>query len=115
MTTPYAPTDLAAFVYLEVVGGVFGQISIGAGSANANLWREEGAAIFHCCVAQGTGVETARSFTETLALMLKGLILSPGLAVTSMQIRPGETFAADGNYFAVPLITNWFRNEPASA
>lgn len=113
--TPYAPADLAPFVYMEVEGELFSQLSIGAGAPSANLWREEGAAWFHCCVPQGSGVETARSYAQTLALMLKGLALAPGLQMTSMQIRPGGPYPADGNYYAVPLLSNWYRNEPAVA
>jgi hypothetical protein len=106
----YPPSDGAPFVYFETMGGIFDQISVGAGSPNANLWREEGVAMFHCCVANGTGVEIARSYAQTLAQLLKGLTLAPGLSCTSMQIRPGEPFGDGGNYYGVPLITNWYRD-----
>lgn len=109
--TPYAPDALAPFVYMEVVGDLFAQLSIGAGSPAANLWREEGAALFHCCVASGSGVSLARGYAQTLADMMRGLALAPGLQCTSMAIRPGEPFASDGNYYDVPLISDWYRNE----
>lgn len=110
--TSYPPDDGAPFVYFETAGGFFEQISIGAGSPDANLWREEGIALFHCCVANGVGAEIPRNYASTLARMLKGLVLPvAGLSCTSMQIRPGEPFGDGGNYYGVPLITNWYRDE----
>lgn len=109
--TKYAPAgDLPAFVYLEVVGDLFSQLSIGAGSPSANLWRETGSAILHCCVKSGSGVQLARGYASTLADMMRGLALSPGLQCQDMAIGFGGPFVADGNYFAVPLRTDWFRN-----
>lgn len=109
--TPYPPADLAPFVYLEVTGDLFSQLSIGAGSPDANLWREEGVATLSCCVPTGSGASLARGMASTLADMMKGLSLSPGLQCTSMIVGAGDRFVHDGNYFAVPLITNWYRNE----
>lgn len=108
--THYAPDALAPFVYMEVAGDLFSQQSIGAGSPGANLWRETGAATFHCCVASGSGVQLARGYASTLADMMRGLALSPGLQCESMAIGFGGPFVSDGNYFAVPLRTDWYRN-----
>lgn len=107
----YPPADGSAFVFFETIGGVFDQISIGAGSPDANLWREQGLAIFTCCVPNGVGVELARSYAQTLAHALKGLQLAPGLTCQQMEIRPGEPFGDGGNYYGIPLITSWYRDE----
>ena len=106
---PEPPAGLADFIYLEVVGDLFSQRSIGAGSPTANLWREEGAAIFHCCVKSGSGVSTARGYAASLADALRANPV-PGLVCEQQIIGAGGPFAADGNYFDVPLITNWYRN-----
>jgi hypothetical protein len=106
---PQVPGDLPPFVYLEVVGDLFSQLSIGAGSPTANLWREEGSAIFHCCVKSFSGVSVARGYASTLADALRANPV-PGLVCVTQIIGAGGPFVSDGNYFDVPLVTNWYRN-----
>jgi len=110
---PLPPSgEPATFLYFECEGGMFAQMSIGAGSPAANLWRENGTAIFTICTPSGTGAETGRGLRQTLAGMLKGLALSPGLQCLAMRGLAGEPFRRDGNYYALPLLTEWRRDEP---
>lgn len=107
----YPPTgasgSLPAFVHLAVRGEAFRQISIGSSS---NLQRERGRAIFMCCVETGAGADLPRSYALTLAKMMKGLVLPPNVFCEDMRVGFGEAFAAAGNYWGVPLITDWRRD-----
>lgn len=96
--------ELPPFVHMAVRGEAFRQISIGAPS---NLLRERGRAIFTCCVQTGAAASEPRSMALTLAQQMKGLILPPGLRCEDMRVGFGEPFAAAGNYWGVPLITDW--------
>lgn len=107
--SPYPPPgsagELPPFVHMAVRGEAFRQISIGSLS---NLKRERGRAIFTCCVATGAGAEEPRSMAVTLAAQMKGLVLAPsGLRCEDMRIGFGEAFSDAGNYWGVPLITDW--------
>jgi len=112
---PNPPADLSPFVHFATAGDLYQQLSIGAGSPSANLWRERGLAIFTCCVATGIGVSIARGYAVTLAQMMRGLALPPGLQCEAMRIPAGAAFGRGGSYWGVPLVTEWYRDEPAAA
>jgi hypothetical protein len=102
------------FVHMAVEGYLFWQLSIGAGSPQANLWRETGRAIFTVCVETGSGVSLARGYAQTLADMMRGLALAPGLQCQDMRITAGNVPSGAGNYYAAALVTEWYRDEPTS-
>lgn len=110
---PEPPDGLTHFLHMAVEGEAFAQMSIGAGGPDDNLWRETGFAIFTACVPSGSGVSLGRGYVSTLAEMMKGLRLSPGLTCRQMRIGAGAPFRRWGNYWGVPLTTEWYRDEPA--
>ena len=108
---PGVDGSLPPFAHMAVEGDIFRQISIGAGAPDDNLWREEGTATFTFCVETGSGVSAARGFAQTLADMMRGLLLSPGLQCTDMRITAGRVPSGAGNYYAIALVTRWRRDE----
>lgn len=104
------PSDLSPFVYLEVTGDLFRQISIGGAGIDKNLWRESGVAVFSCCVKSGSSVSVARGYAVAIADALRGLTLAPGIRLGVLTIGAGSPFVWDGNYYAVPLTAEWLRD-----
>lgn len=104
---PDVPTE---FVYVEIYGDFYDQISLGAEPREDNLWREGGQVYLHVMTPNGTGSRRAR----VLAKQLVGLFR--GQDIDSVTFRdasigagdPGRTFA---NYYAMTAIVNFERDE----
>ena len=105
------PADLAPFVFFEMTTELVDVSEIGAGTAQADIWREQGEAFFHVLVASGTGALEARGFAEDLAHMMKGLALANGVRIGSLSIGAGEMAARDGNYWVLTLSAQWVRDD----
>ncbi|MDO9712454.1 phage tail terminator-like protein [Paracraurococcus lichenis] len=103
---PAVPTP---WVMVEVYGDSDEQISLGAGSAAANRWREEGAVLCHVMVPQGTGTLTARIHAEGLADLLRGVELAGDVKFRRMSIGAGTAGTEDGTYWVVTLRAEWTR------
>lgn len=102
------PADLSPFLYLELRGGLFEQMSIGSPE---NLWRENGTAHFHVAVASGTGIELLRGYCSVLVELLMGRVLSPGITCREVTVGLPGPFRDNGNYYALPVIARWQRDE----
>ena len=105
-----SPEMLEPFVYMELRGGLFDQMSFGSPD---NFWREEGNAYFFVCVASGTGVLMGQAYATTLVEMMRGLLLAPGIVCREISVGIAGPFSENGNYFSIPVITKWQRDTTA--
>src|SRR5690348_10060801 len=60
------------WVYVEIMGGLYEQLSIGAGSAKANLWQAKGQVWLHVFVPSGSGADAAAGYADALAELFRG-------------------------------------------
>lgn len=98
------------FVMFELVSDVATQKSVGAGSPAANLWRENGQALFHVYVPQGSGTDVLRQHAETMMLALRGLALTPGIRVEDISINYGDPGQRMANWFFMTVAAGWVRD-----
>ncbi|CAH2399230.1 hypothetical protein [Mesorhizobium ventifaucium] len=104
---PDTPTE---FVYVEVFGDFFDQVSIGAELRDENLWREAGQIYLHVMTPNSTGSRRARVLAKQLVGMFRGQDID---SVTFRDASigagdPGRTFA---NYYAMTATVNFERDE----
>ncbi|MER9056423.1 hypothetical protein [Mesorhizobium sp. M0910] len=104
---PDVPTE---FVYVEIYGDFYDQISIGAEPREDNLWREGGQVYLHVMTPNGTGSRRARVLAKQLVGLFRGQdIDSVTFRDASIGVGdPGRTFA---NYYAMTAIVNFERDE----
>ncbi len=100
--------DPAAFVFIEIFGDFFGQASIGA--PGENIWREEGQIRAHVMVVRNTGTRVARQCAQQLAAFFQEVEVADGIHFSEMSIGAGEPGAADGNYYRMTLMVDWYRD-----
>lgn len=105
------PDDPAAFVFVELYGDVFDQISIGGGDeVGDNLWREAGSLLMHVMTPNGTGTRDARAFAKQLVDLFRGQEIG-GVTFRDAAIGAGEPGENDGNYFRMTASVSWLRDE----
>ena len=99
------------WVMVEIGGDLYAQASIGAGSAAANLWREEGLVWFHVFVAAGTGSALARQHARALVDLFRGLTLAGGaIRFRDASIGRGEPGDEDGKFWRISASVEWQRD-----
>jgi hypothetical protein len=108
---PYdLPDTPKEFVYVEIYGDFFGQISLGVEPREDNLWREAGQVYFHVMTPNGTGSRAARDLAKKLVGLFRGQDIG-GVTFRDASIGagdPGRTFA---NYYAMTATQNFERDE----
>jgi hypothetical protein len=96
------------WVAVEITGNLYSQASIGAGSASANLWREEGLLWLHVFVPSGSGSLVARQYARQLADLFRGLSLSAGtLRFRDASIGRGQPGNEDGTVWGLSVSIDW--------
>jgi hypothetical protein len=100
----------AHFLFVEVFGDFYDQASIGAGSRDANLWREEGQVLVHVMTQRGIGSTKARQLAERALDIFRGTDLG-SITFREASIGAGEPGDADGNYWRMTASINWQRDE----
>ena len=99
------------WVMVEASGNLCAQASIGAGSAAANLWREEGLVWLHVFVPTGTGSALARQHARALVDLFRGLTLAAGtIRYRDASIGRGEPGSDDGKWWRISAGVEWQRD-----
>ncbi|MER9710172.1 hypothetical protein NKJ13_07870 [Mesorhizobium sp. M0174] len=104
---PDVPTE---FVYVEIYGDFYDQISLGAEPREDNLWREGGQVYLHLMTPNNTGSRRARVLAKQLVGLFRGQDIE-GVTFRDASIGagdPGRTFA---NYYAMTATVNFERDE----
>jgi|SRR6187402_188350 len=100
--------SLVPWVYVEIYGGLYEQRSVGAGSAAANLWIDQGQVWLHVFVGSGTGSQVAMSYGAQLAELFRGLFLAPNIQFGDIALGPsGGT--TDGNDWSLSTSIDWMQ------
>lgn len=100
----------AHFLFVEVFGDFYDQASIGAGSRDDNLWREEGQVLVHVMTKRGIGSLKARQLAVQVLDIFRGTDLG-NITFREASIGAGEPGTADGNYWRMTASINWQRDE----
>lgn len=102
--------DLGAWVAVEMTGTSYAQQTLGAGSAAANRWDEDGLLWLHVMVKVGSGALDARNFAKALADLFRGtLLLGDSLEFGDASIGMGEAGDDDGRWWRVSVSIAWRR------
>ena len=100
--------DFTPWVYVEAAGGFYDAASIGAGTPQDNLYREEGVVFLWIFVPGGTGTTLARQYAKQMADVFRGLELSAGtLRFESMSIVLGESTERDGPWWRIGVTVDY--------
>jgi hypothetical protein len=105
---PTTDTDgtITPWVLIEIQGGLFEQVSIGAGSAHANYWVESGTVWVHVFVGSGIGSLYAKQLGAQIAELFRGLELDPNIDFGDINIAAsGGT--VDGNNWSLSISIDW--------
>lgn len=106
-STPEPP---AHFIFVEVVGDLLGQQSIGAGSRDENLWRETGTLYLHVMAPNGEGSLTARQHGRDVANLFRGRDIDT-VTFGNASLGAGEPGDDDGNYWRFTVTIDWQRDQ----
>lgn len=98
--------ELVPWLFVEVFGGIYQQISIGAGNAHDNYWSASGQVMLHVFVASGSGTDTASEYADELAELFRGLELDPNITFGDISIG-GAGGESDGNNWRITLSIEW--------
>jgi hypothetical protein len=91
-----APNPPAPWIFVEVVGALYDQESIGAGSVIANRWRETGLVVGNVMVPRQTGTVLQREIAMLFLDAFRGASLLGGHLVFE-RASPGAGAAGDDN------------------
>jgi hypothetical protein len=97
---------LNPYVFVEVMGGLMEQRSIGAGTARSNLWDAQGQVWLHVFVATGSGADQAATWADAIADLFRGLELSPNIEFQDIHIAAGGG-SADGTAWRLSVSVDW--------
>ncbi|RVJ16567.1 hypothetical protein CN184_28300 [Sinorhizobium medicae] len=104
-----APSDPEHWIYVEIVGDVLEQESIGAENRAANLWREAGTIYAHVMTPRGAGTRQARVYAQQLVDLFRGQEIGT-LTFLDCSIGASEPGDADGSYFRMTATIDWQRD-----
>lgn len=102
------PDEPAPFLYVEVVGDLLEQQTVGA--PGNNLWLESGVAYLHVMTPNGFGSREARGIAERLTMLFRERPLGD-LHPRQMSIGAGDPGRTFGNYFAMTATITWDRQD----
>ncbi|KQS78084.1 hypothetical protein ASG25_21880 [Rhizobium sp. Leaf384] len=104
-STPDVP---APFVYVEVVGDMLEQQTVGA--PGSNLWLESGVVYLHVMTPNGAGSRDARGIAERLTMLFRERPLGD-LHPRQMSIGAGDPGRSFGGYYAMTATITWDRQD----
>lgn len=104
---PDTPTE---FVYVEIFGDFFDQISLGAEPREDNLWREAGQVYFHVMTPNNTGSKRARELAKQVVNLFRGQDID-GVTFRDASIGAGDPGRKFANYYAMTATQNFERDE----
>ena len=107
------PGDVAPWVLVVLDTQLYGQQSIGGGTApGQNRWDEDGTLWFHVFTPNGTGAREARRIAKALANMFRGrLLLNDALEFLDADMGAGDPGKVNGNYYLLSVSIDWRRIE----
>lgn len=109
------PEPPAPWLYAEITAEVLDQRSIGAGSRDANRWREVGQLWLHLFAPAGTGSLTARALLRQAVDLFRGQDIG-AITFTSAHVgvgesaQPGERGVRDGMWWRLSASIDWERD-----
>ncbi|MER9471089.1 hypothetical protein [Mesorhizobium sp. M0520] len=98
------------FVYVEIYGDFYDQISLGAERREDNLWREGGQVYLHVMTPNGTGSRRARVLAKQLIGLFRGQDID-AVTFRDASIGAGDPGRAFANYYAMTATVNFERDE----
>lgn len=98
------------WVFVEIYGDLFAQMSIGAGSRDTNLWRETGQVLLNVMAPRETGSRLARLYANQLADLLRGKDIGV-VRFLDASIGAGQAGEGDGNYWRMTATIDWERDQ----
>lgn len=104
------PDNPEHWVLAEIYGDIFDQASIGAGSRDANLWRESGQVYLSVMTMNDIGSRQSRVYAGQLADLLRGLDIGT-VRFRDASIGAGEPGEGDGNYWRMTCTIDWERDQ----
>jgi hypothetical protein len=96
----------APWVYVQMTGDIWDQMSIGAGDRLDNRWQEEGELLLDVIVPLDTGTIAARTIATTLANLFRGLQLGD-IEFRDISIGIGVIAEDRGPWWLLPVRINW--------
>lgn len=107
--TPGEPP--APWLFVEAVGDIFSQASIGGGDdRDDNLWRETGSLMVHVMVPNGTGSLIARQLGRDVASLFRGRDIG-SMTFGDASLGAGQPGDDDGNYWRFTVTIDWQRDQ----
>lgn len=105
---PQVDTDgtIEPWLLVEVYGGLYEQASIGAGTAQADLWTDTGVVWLHIFVGSGTGSLVAKQYAAALAELFRGLELDTNIRFGDISIGSGGG-TSNGNDWTLSTSVDW--------
>lgn len=109
------PATPNPWLLVEITAMQMDQRSIGAGTRNANYWREIGQLWLHLFVPSGTGSLTARALLRQAVDLFRGTDIG-AITFTSAQIGVGESAQVaergvrDGMWWRLSAAVEWERD-----
>ncbi|RWQ56565.1 MAG: hypothetical protein EOS82_03465 [Mesorhizobium sp.] len=104
------PDTATEFVYVEIFGGFFDQISLGAELREDNLWREAGQVSFHVMTPNNSGSRRARDLAKQLVNLFRGQDIDT-VTFRDASIGAGDPGRKFANYYAMTATVNFERDE----
>lgn len=98
------------WVLVEIFGDTFDQASIGAGSRDANKWRETGVVYLNVMTTRDIGSAQARTYAGQLVDLMRGLDVGV-VRCLDASIGAGEPGEGDGNYWRMTATVSWERDQ----
>lgn len=97
------------WIYVEVYGVTYNQASMGSGTPQTDLFREEGAVLFHIMSPINTGSLKARQIGTVLVSLFKGLRIEPDIRFGDLSIGEGTVQLEQGNWWPMTCRVLWAR------
>lgn len=101
------PDPPAAWLAVEVSGGLYQQQSIGSGNPSLERWTERGTVLVYSLVQNGAGSLVAHQNAKAVVLLFRGLVLPNNLRFQDMVIGSGGPGDDDGNWWQLLLRIEW--------
>jgi hypothetical protein len=102
------PAEPAPYVLVQITGGQYEQMTIGAETRTANRWQEEGELLLSVIVPMGTSSLLARQIADALFALFRGLQLDD-IEFRDASIGLGVAAEDRGQWWLLPLRINWLR------
>lgn len=109
----FAPPDPNSvnptWVYIEVYGYSYDQVSYGSGAPATDLFREEGAVLLHVMSPVNSGSLKGRQIATQLGALFKGRKLEPDIRFANLSIGSGMAQLEDGQWWPLTVRAEWAR------